>query len=153
MSESGTAPIDFDWTVRTAVFAAFAETGRTPAIPAIAAEVGATEHQIRESFGRLQKAHQLALLPDGNVWMANPFSAVPTAYPVETAEMTCWANCAWDALGVLALLEADGRIRTRCAESDEALEIRIETGELRGDDGVIHMVTPIREAWADIGFT
>jgi hypothetical protein len=153
VTEPAAEPTDFDWRVRTAVFSAFAQTGRAPAIPAIAAQAGATEHQIHESLERLQSAHQLALLPDGNVWMANPFSAVPTAYPVETTEMTCWANCAWDALGVLALLEVDGRIQARCAESGEPLDLRVEGGELCGGAGVIHLVTPIREAWTDIGFT
>jgi hypothetical protein len=33
------------------------------------------------------------------------------------------------------------------------MEFGIRDGELAGDDGVIHMVVPIRDAWADIGFT
>src|SRR5256885_7144555 len=49
------------------------------------------------------------------VWMAHPFSAVPTAYPVVIGERTYWANCAWDAAGILSLV-GDGECRTRCAD-------------------------------------
>lgn len=143
----------FDRNVRALVYRTFAQAGRAPAIAELAAHAGSTEHRVRASLRRLEEAHELALLPDGGVWMANPFSAVPTAYPVETPEMACWANCAWDALGVPALLETDGWIRTRCAESGEPLEFGVRDGRLAGDDGVIHLVTPIRDAWVDIGFT
>ncbi len=33
------------------------------------------------------------------------------------------------------------------------MEFGIRHGRLEGDDGVIHLVTPIRDAWDDIGFT
>jgi hypothetical protein len=144
---------DFDWTVRALIYESFATTGEAPALAQLAAEAGGTEHQIDASLGRLFAAHEVATLSDGRIWMANPFSAMPTAYPVETREMTCWASCAWDALGVPAILGTDAWIRTTCAESGAALAFGVVDGELAGDDGVIHLVTPLRDAWADIGFT
>ena len=99
-------------------------------------------------------AHEIAPTPDGTaVWMANPFSAVETTYPVETPHMRCYANCAWDALGVPAILGTDGWTKTECAESGTPLEFGVRGGVLEGDDGVIHLVTPLRDAWVDIGFT
>jgi hypothetical protein len=149
----GAPPDDFDWSVRTHVYRSFADTGRAPAIPQIAATLGTTEHRVRTALDRLFDAHELALRGDGAVWMANPFSAVPTAYPVRTPTMACWANCAWDALGVPAMLETDGWTTTACAESGVPLHFGVEDGRLRGDDAVIHLVTPLRDAWVDIGFT
>ena len=35
--------------------------------------------------------------------MVPPFLAVPTPFLVETSRYTCYANCAWDALGVPAM--------------------------------------------------
>lgn len=149
-----TPPSDFDWGVRTHIYRTFAETGRPPVLGQMAAAAGATEHQIQASLQRLFAAHEIAPTPDGaGVWMANPFSGVPTDYVVETPDTTCWANCAWDALGIPALLGTDGWTRTHCAESVAALEFGIRGGVLTGDDGVIHLVTPIRHAWDDIGFT
>jgi Alkylmercury lyase len=149
-----TAPSDFDWAVRTRIYHGFAEAGRAPVVPEIAAAVGGTAFQVRASLQRLYAAHEIAPLPDGDgVWMANPFSNVPTDFPVEKPTMTCYASCAWDALGVPAILGTDGWVRTQCAESGEALEFGVVDGALSGDDGVIHLVTPIRDAWVDIGCT
>ena len=149
-----TSPLsDFDWTVRAQVYGRFAKSGEAPGIRELAARVGATEHKIVEALRRLHDAHEVAVREDGRIWMANPFSAVPTDYPVETADMTCWANCAWDALGVAAILDSDGWTRTTCAESGALLEFGVRDGRLEGDPGVIHLVTPLRDAWLDIGFT
>jgi hypothetical protein len=145
---------DFDWAVRSAIYVAFGESGQPPALGRIAADVGGTEHQIQRALSRLFEAHEIAPLPGGRgVWMANPFSGVPTDYAVETPDMTCYANCAWDALGVPAILGVDGWTRTKCAESGAPLEFGVRGGDLDGDECVIHLVTPIRHAWDDIGFT
>jgi hypothetical protein len=40
--------------------------------------------------------------------MANPFSAVPTAYRVHANGRWWYANCAWDAFGVLGAFDVDG---------------------------------------------
>ncbi len=145
---------DFDWTVRTFIYRSFAESGRAPVLGAMAAAAGATEHQVRASLQRLFEAHEIAPLASGNgVWMANPFSAVPTDFVVETPDMTCYANCAWDALGVPAILGTDGWTRTHCAESGDEIEFGIQAGSLASGEGVIHLVTPLRHAWDDIGFT
>lgn len=145
---------ELDWAVRAEIYRTFGERGSAPAVAELAAAVGGTEHQVRAALQRLYEAHEVAPLPNGNgVWMANPFSAVPTDYVVETPEMSCYANCAWDALGVPAILGTDGWTTTHCAESHEAMEFGIRGGELAGDDGVIHLLTPVRDAWVDIGFT
>ena len=57
------------------------------------------------------------------------------------------------ALGVPAILGTDGWTRTVCAHSREPLEFGVRDGRLRGDPAVIHLVTPLRDAWVDIGFT
>ena len=152
---SSAAPLtDFDWTVRTFIYQSFAESGRAPVLGAMAAAAGGTEHQVRESLQRLFAVHEIAPTSNGDgVWMANPFSAVPTDYVVETPDMTCYANCAWDALGVAAILDTDAWTRAHCAESGDEIEFGIRDGALGGDDGVIHLVTPLRLAWDDIGFT
>ena len=147
-------PNDFDWAVRAKIYEVLAQTGAAPVVAQIAAAVGGTEHQVRTALERLYAAHEIAPLPGGDgVWMANPFSGVPTDFPVETPHMTCYANCAWDALGVPAILGSDGWTRTQCAESGEPLEFGVRQGRLAGADGVIHLVTPPRDAWVDIGFT
>ena len=148
------SPTDFDWAVRTRIYGAFSGQGSAPAVGELAAAVGSTELQVRAALQSLYEAHEIAPLPSGDgVRMANPFSAVPTDYPVETPVMTCYASCAWDALGVPAILGMDGWTRTHCSGCDEPMEFGIKGGRLQGDAGLIHLVTPPRDAWVDIGFT
>jgi hypothetical protein len=147
-------PTEVDWAARTYIYQRFARTGEAPVLAEVAASVGVTEFKVRTALERLYAAHEIAPLPSGGgVWMANPFSALATDYRVETPHMACYANCAWDSLGVAALLESDARVATRCAQSGEALEYLVQDGALVQGDGVIHLVTPVRDAWVDIGFT
>lgn len=47
-----------------------------------------------------------------------PFSAVPTEFRVLVGDRAMWANCAWDAFGVAAALDADVSFVTRCPASN-----------------------------------
>ena len=53
--------------------------------------------------------------------MANPFSAVPTAYRVRAGGRSWYANCAWDAFGICAALDSNGVIDTRCPDCGESM--------------------------------
>ena len=85
--------------------------------------------------------------------MANPFSAVPTAYRVQAAGRWWFANCAWDAFGILAALHTDGRIETSCPDCGEAIEIEVVDGRLSDDTLVFHCLVPAEHWWDDIAFT
>lgn len=140
--------------VRGEIYEAFGKRGVAPTPREIAVALHATTSEVGAALLALFDAHEIAPFPDGGgVWMANPFSAVETDYPVETPHMKCFANCAWDALGVPAILETDGWTRTRCANSGEPLEFGVRDGQLEAGPGLIHLVTPPRDAWKDIGFT
>lgn len=145
----------FDWLVRTQVYASFGRSGDAPSVDDLAATTGSSPSRVRSSLVKLHGAHEIAARDGGDgVWMAHPFSAVPTGYPVETPDVECYANCAWDALGVPAILGTDATIRTTCPASGEPIELGVERGSVDGDEGVvIHLLTPLRNAWDDIGFT
>jgi len=147
-------PRERDWAVRGEIYRSFAEELRAPGSDEIASALALEAWEVLEALARLEAAHEIALLPDrSGVWMANPFSAVPTDFPVRTPRGTVWANCAWDALGVPAILGIDGWTEAHCANSGEALAFGVESGRRVGDDGIIHLVVPPRNAWDDIGFT
>ena len=88
--------------------------------------------------------------------MAHPFSAVPTAFRVETADVTYWGNCAWEAVAIPSLLSLDASVPARSAESGETMELTFRSGELVDDDdgnGVVHFVVPPRRFWDNVGYT
>lgn len=140
--------------VRLHVYRHFVETGRAPSVPTLASSIGAAEEEVEESLQRLAAEHLLAFAPGSlNIWMAHPFSAVPTRYPVETSERRYWANCAWDALAIPTLLEVDARTVTACPDCAEPLTLRTRGGELEATDAVVHFAVPPRRFWENVGFT
>src|SRR5205085_487975 len=101
----------------------------------------------------LADAHAIVLAPASTaIWMAHPFSAVPSAYPVATNDRTYWANCAWDALGVLSLVGVDGATRTRCADCGAEVTMSVRDGRITGD-GIVHFAVPPRRFWENVAYT
>jgi ribonuclease HI len=138
--------------VRLFVYRHFVETTRAPDIGTIAAAVQADQRAVLAALRKLVAAHALVMAPASTkIWMAHPFSAVPTAYPVHTRGRTYWANCAWDAAGVMALL-GGGETRTRCADCGAMLTIAVRDGRMTGD-GVVHYAVPPREFWDNVAYT
>jgi hypothetical protein len=135
--------------LRNRTYAAFVELGRAPA----PSELGdATE--VRAGWRRLHEAHALVLnRSTDEIRMANPFSAVPTAYRVHASNRWWYANCAWDAFGICASLHVDGRIETSCPDCGEPLVIAVH--EQRPDDEslLFHCLVPAARWWDDIVFT
>lgn len=144
----------FHWALRAEVFGHFAATTRAPSLEALAEWSGRSRNDVLAALDALEADHHLALLPDrSGIWMAHPFSSVPTAYPVDTERGRYWANCAWDSLGIPAILGIDGWTETSCAGSGAPIAYGARAGRRVGDQGVIHLVVPPRNAWDDIGFT
>jgi len=138
--------------VRLHVYRHFVETTRAPDLKGIAAAVGAGEKEVAPALQRLAEMHAIVLAPATlNIWMAHPFSAVPTPYPVVSGSRTYWANCAWDAAGVLSIVGV-GSSRTRCADCGLELTMTVLDGRIDGD-AVVHYAVPPRRFWDNVAFT
>jgi Alkylmercury lyase len=143
-----------DGVVRQAIYEAFAEGGVPPTRDSIAARVALPLERVAASYERLADAHVLVLDPDTReVWMAMPFSAVPTAFRVRAAGRAWWANCAWDAFGIAAATGTDVEIETTCADCGERIPLAVAGGAPRGPAAVAHFAVPAANWWDDIGFT
>ena len=91
----------FDRAVRLAVYRHTVAEGAPPSAEEVAHEVGATTADVETSLRRLADGHVLVLAPGTtSIWMAAPFSAIPTPFPVSVGERRYFANCIWDALGI-----------------------------------------------------
>ena len=98
----------------------------------------------------LQELHdqRMIVLRDGQLWMANPFSAVPTDYVAVVNGRRHFGNCIWDALGIVAMLGGIGRV-----EKDD-LQIECAIRRVSAPrEYVVHFLVPARDWWADIGYT
>jgi len=143
-----------DIDLRNATYGLFVELGRAPTLEETADVVGAPASDVEEGWRRLHEAHALVLdLPNVAVRMANPFSAVPTSFRVHAAGRSWYANCAWDAFGVCAALNADGRIETSCPDCGEAIGVELRDNGPDDETLLFHCLVPAAHWWDNIVFT
>jgi hypothetical protein len=145
---------ELDREVRLSVYRHFVRTGRAPSLSETRGDVGVDPAAISPSLERLDANRVLVLHPTTRqLWMAMPFSAVPTKFRVTSGERAWWANCAWDALGISAMLQIPVEITTSCTDCGGPLAVRTTGRALSDPSGVIHFAVPAAEWWDDIGFT
>jgi len=145
---------DADRAVRLCVYRHFIDAGRGPSVQEAADALAMSVREVESAYRRLDEGHALVLQPGTvEIWMAMPFSALETTFRVTVGDRSWWANCAWDALGVPAMLGGNAEISTRCGDCDEADTLLVEGGELKTRTGVIHFALPVSQWWDDIGFT
>lgn len=154
MSPPSGPALDLD--IRLQIYEHFAERGTAPSILDVAEAFGIEPVQAEASLLRLSREHDALVLVPGttSIWMAEPFSAVPTSFRVHGNDgRRWWGNCIWDGLGILGLLGCDGAVETLCADCGSPLRAEIRDEALHGSAGVVHFAVPAGEWWRDIGFT
>ena len=142
-----------DVELRNLTYRAMVELGRAPTPDEVAAAAGTTEAEVTSAWLRLHDTHALVLDAKGGIRMLNPFSAVPTAFRVEAAGRSWYANCGWDGFGIGAALHVDSVIETECGDCREPIRIDVRGGRPQPTDVVWHVLVPARQWWQDIGFT
>ena len=85
--------------------------------------------------------------------MANPFSAVPTKFRVHARGRTYFANCAWDALGIPAALNASAGIQAACAQTGAPIGLNVQAGRVKDSGERVHFLVPFRYWYVDLVFT
>jgi hypothetical protein len=146
--------MDADTRVRLAIYEQFVAEGEAPSVGDVADTLSISTDEAEAAFRRLAENRVIVLVPGtAEIWMANPLSAVPTSFRVQTVRGSYWGNCVWDGLGVGSMLGGDGTVETRCADCNEDMSLRVEGGELVEGDGVAHFAVPAARWWDNIGFT
>ena len=144
---------DSDLALRNTTYALFAQRGRAPTAAEVAAQSAVTTIDVQQGWKRLHAQHALVLDEAGGIRMANPFSAVPTPHRVEADSRSWYANCAWDAFGICAVLGVDGRIDTTCPDCGEPIVVEVRDGRPDDEGHVFHSLVDAAHWWDDIGFT
>ena len=143
-----------DQRVRLHLYSHFLESGGPPTVAQTAAALDLPVGEVEATYRRLAEGRAMVLHPGTlDIWMLNPLSAVPTGFVVEVRGRSYWGNCIWDSLGILAMLDTDGRVVTRCGDCREPLELAVQGGELSRTDWMLHFGVPAAHWWDDIGYT
>jgi hypothetical protein len=140
--------------VRAAIYDAILMQGAMPSVAGIAGALACAPEEVAAAFRRLAQGHVIVPQPESAaIVMANPFSGVPTAFQVEAGDRVYWGNCVRDALGVLAMLGRDGRVRARCGDCGAAMTLTVRDGAVVDSPAVAHFAVPARRWWDDIVYT
>ncbi len=139
--------------VRQAIYQTFVEGG-VPRSASLSAQLNLPLEDIKLAYQQLDEAHAIVLdQRTQEVWMALPFSAVPTPHRVTSGKRGWYATCAWDAFGIPALIKGEARIESACGDCDAPIEYRVDRGRLLDVHGVAHFAVPAARWWDNIGYT
>src|ERR1051326_6237210 len=145
---------DFDTAVRLALYREFVRMGSAHTAEALAAGMQSSTAEIRAALERLAAGKAIVLQPESrNILMANPLSAVPTPFRVQTPGHSFFGSCVWDGLGLMAMIRTDSVLDTSCACCGEAMTIGMRGAEIGPASGVIHFAIPAKRWWENIVFT
>ena len=87
------ADAELDKEVRHYIYEAFEEITKPPTTEAVSNFFNITILQTQEAYQRLANAHQIALAPGSHsIWMAHPFSSLPTNFIAEVGSKKYYAN-------------------------------------------------------------
>ncbi len=142
-----------DWQIRHFVYAYFVERGEPPRYEQAAQQFGLVPEEGRLAYQRLHGRHALFLDPGDHVRMAHPLSAVPTPFSVASQGRRYWANCAWDALGIPAMLHADAPITASLALTGETAAYAVQDGQLQAAPFFVHFPLPFARWYDDLVHT
>ena len=150
---------DFKMRVRSETYRQFIEKGSCPSKAEIAQGLRSTVQEVANAYAQLAEAHMLVLQAgSGEVLMANPLSAVPTPFVVETQygqdSKRWYGNCIWDALGIISMLQTNGRVLTSCGCCGEKMSVLVAGKRASPTpEGLVHFAIPAKHWWDDIVFT
>ena len=141
---------DRDWAVRLHIYRYIIDNGHAPSVDEIAAAFDMLVDDTQEALHRLERRHQIVLEPGtDDIRMAIPLSAIPTSHRVRIDRRCHYANCAWDSLGVAAMLHTDADIEAEDGVTGERIRYAIRDGKLETPDGLnVHFPVPLRR-WYD----
>ena len=143
-----------DIQIKLAVYNHFAKTGKRPAINEISGTLNLDQTIIRDAYQRLFAQRVLVLESDpSEIRMAPPFSGIPTQHRVFADGINYYANCGWDALGILAALKKPGTVFSECEQSKEPFQLEVDLDGPEESDWIFHSLVPASKWWDNIVFT
>lgn len=83
----------FDLDVRHFIYSTFAENSRPPTTDETANHFKTSIAEVENAYENLANAHHIALAPGSySIWMAHPFSGLPTNYVAKVGNKRFWGN-------------------------------------------------------------
>jgi hypothetical protein len=147
--------MDFDTAVKLTLYETIARTTQAPTAADVAQSLGTSDEEVAAALERLHQKRLLVPEPGdpSRIRMAPPFSGVETSFRVQVQVKVYYANCAWDALGIAAALQAEAIIEASDGYSGEPMTLEVRNGLPVPQSCVIHFAVPAAQWWDDILYT
>jgi alkylmercury lyase-like protein len=141
-----------DWQIRVFIYGFFLENTRPPSSAETAQKFNILVAEAQQVYQRLHNAHHIFLdMQTNEIRMANPLSAIPTDYRVKLNDKWLYANCAWDTLGVAAMVGQDAVIAATLPISRDVVTYHVKSDELLADDNlIVNFALPVRQWYNDL---
>lgn len=119
----------------------FVDRQHAPSIDQLAAYFGEPREAVIAGLKALQEYHGVVLHPaSSEVW-------------VQSAKGSWWANCAWCATGIAALVDGEATFTTTLGGEAHRATVHIEDGKLLDDNLLVHFPIPMRKVWENVIYT
>jgi hypothetical protein len=147
--------MEFDTAVKLNIYETIARTTQAPTSAEVAKALSTSAEEVEAAFERLHQKPLLVPEPGhpSRIRMAPPSSGVETSLRVKVQGNVYSANCAWDALGIAAALQADAIIEASDGYSGEPMLLEVRNGQPVPQACVIHFAVPAAQWWEDILYT
>jgi Alkylmercury lyase len=144
--------MDIDTAVKMNIYETIARTTQAPTSADVAEALNISPAEVAAALERLHKKRLLVPEPGdpSRIRMAPPFSGVETSFRVKVQDKVYYANCAWDALGIAAALQANAIIKASDGYSGEPIVLEVRNGQPVPQSCVIHFAVPAAHWWDDI---
>ena len=127
------------------------ERGYTPTPEELVERFERPRPDISRALHALMEYHGLVLHPNSDqIWVVHPFSMAPTGFLVRSGDREWWGNCAWCSLGIVELAGGTASIVTALGAVGRQVTVRIEDGNLRDKDYVIHFPIKMTNVWDNV---
>ena len=141
--------------VRVELYRSFIKESRAPRVEEMATRLNLSSDEITDALRELDEQNVIAFRPGSeDVWLVHPFCATEAPFTVNSGSRRWDAICIWDALGILALIDADGEVLTSCPDCGDHIELVVREGAIDAPAGtVVHYGVPARKWYEDVAYT
>ena len=113
--------------------------GRPVELDALAGALQRQPAAVAAAVDRMEQAGLTRRDPAGRLLGSHGLSVVPTNHELVIDGRRRWTWCAYDAVGILGALEADGRVRSHSPYSGTLIELTFDAGQPAATDAVVFM--------------
>ena len=140
--------------VRQFIFEHFLEHAAPPVVEQVMGTFSISRAEATDVLRNLEAARHIALVPGtARILMAFPFSAIATPFQATVRGRSHFANCAWDAIALHAMLGEETRVHSFCHHCAAPVQVELRDGHatlIDPPESIVYLALRPADWWGDI---